>query len=264
MKEIPYRECCGDDLAYHSGHCSPHHSPPAPKNENRVQNNVGGSSGQGGRHGKAGISVGPDDRIHGLAKHIKGNAQTDIEEILLRILKSLLIDRAAEQRDDLVLQQQIHRCQHQTSGHTHDHSIPHTAFGRGLVPLTQADAHKGAAAVSDHHGNGQRHHRQRKNHRVRSIAIGPQIAGIGDENLVDDVVQCAYQQRNDARNRVPSHQTAHRFGAQKLTVLFHKTFPSSSQKARSPLSLDLRHRLRAGSVYFSPDSFPPGWHCTAG
>lgn len=48
----------------------------------------------------------------------------------------------------------------------------------------QADAHVRAAPVADHDRRGQRHHGEGKHHRIRRIAIGAEIAGICDEELV--------------------------------------------------------------------------------
>lgn len=74
----------------------------------------------------------------------------------------------------------------------------------GILLLTehraQGHADKGAAAVPHHHGDGQGHHRQGKHHRVGGVAVGPQIVGVGNEDLVHDVVQCPHQQGDHAGN----------------------------------------------------------------
>ena len=42
------------------------------------------------------------------------------------------------------------------------------------------------------------------------------LAGVGDEDLVNDVIQRAHQQRDDARNGVLPHQPAHALRPQEL------------------------------------------------
>ena len=61
-----------------------------------------------------------------------------------------------------------------------------------LFLAVQAD--EGAAAVPDHDGNRQGDHGQRKDHRIGGISVGAQVAGVGDEDLVHDVVQRADQE----------------------------------------------------------------------
>lgn len=53
----------------------------------------------------------------------------------------------------------------------------------------EADADKDTAAVADHHRHGQRYHRQWKDHRVGGVAIEAQMGGVGNEDLVHNVVQ---------------------------------------------------------------------------
>ena len=69
---------------------STHHAPFAYKNKDRVQNHIQDSTGQSGHHGKLWVPVGPDDGVHGLAEHIKGDAQGDIEEVFLAVAEGLM------------------------------------------------------------------------------------------------------------------------------------------------------------------------------
>lgn len=108
----------------------------------------------------------------------------------------------------------------------------------------EADAHEGAAAVAYHDGQCERHDGQRKDHRVGRVAVGAQIAGVGDKNLIHDVVQRAHQQGNDTGQGIAAHQASHGLYAQGLTglrelgrsgnylVFFHKMYlPSFIKKA---------------------------------
>ena len=117
MKQIPHRKGRRYHLANHRGHRRAHHAPLAAEDENRVQDDVQHRPGQGGDHGEAGAAVGPDHRVHGLAEHIKRDAQGDVEEILLRTAEGLLVDGAAEHGDDAIGEDQIHRRQHQAGGY---------------------------------------------------------------------------------------------------------------------------------------------------
>ena len=78
-------------------------------------------------------------------------------------------------------------------------------FGGAGFPSAQADADEGATAVADHHRHGQGYHRQRKDHGVGRVAVGAQVTGVGDENLVHDVIKRPHQQRNDAGNGILFH-----------------------------------------------------------
>ena len=98
----------------------------------------------------------------------------------------------------------------------------------GDFVLPEADADEGAATVTNHHGDGQSHHRQGEHNGVGGVAVGAQIAGVCNKDLVHDVVQRTHQQRNNARDRILLHQLADAFRAEKLIGTFHGihlTFP---------------------------------------
>lgn len=120
--------------------------------------------------------------------------QRDVEEILLRIAEGLGIDGAAEHGQDLIGKQQVQRRQHQTAACRQHHGVAHGSAGILSLALAQRDTDEGAAAVTDHDGDGQRHHSQGKDHRISGISVGTQIAGVGDEDLIHDVVERPHQQ----------------------------------------------------------------------
>lgn len=110
--------------------------------------------------------------------------------------------------------------------------------GLFVVPA-QADADKGTAAVTDHHRDGQRHHRQRKHHRIGGVAVGAEIVCVGNKNLIHDVVKCCHQQRDDTGDGVLCHQLSEPFCFKKgIRFLFHRLFP--------PLNMRKRPARRAG------------------
>ena len=122
---------------------------------------------------------------------------------------------------------------------------------RGILVIPpQADADKGAAAVSNHHRDRQRHHGQGKHHRIGGIAIGAEIVCIGNENLIHNVVERRHQQRDDTGNSVLRHQLAHPFCFQKrICFCFHEFLPYKKQ--RRSMQLDLYHMGHALFLFAS-------------
>ena len=53
----------------------------------------------------------------------------------------------------------------------------------------EADAHEGAAAFAYHDSQCERHDGQRKDHRVGRVAVGAEVGGVGNKNLVNNVVE---------------------------------------------------------------------------
>lgn len=104
---------------------------------------------------------------------------------------------------------------------TYDDSIAYAplCFKDFILPKTDAD--KGTAAVTDHDRNSQCHNRKREHNRVGSVAVRTEIAGVGNKDLVYDIIQRADQQRNNARDRVFLHQLADAFRAEELIGTFH-------------------------------------------
>ena len=138
------------------------------------------------------------------------------------------VHRSAEHGKNGVRKNQIERGQHNAADQTHHHRIADAPLCLGDFVLPKADADEGAAAITDHDGNGQRYHRQGENDRIGGIAIRAEIAGVCNKNLVHDVVQRTHQQRNNARDRILLHQFADAFRAEKLIGTFHGihlTFP---------------------------------------
>ena len=228
VQQIPYCQRCGDHLTDHSGHRRAHHAPAEAENEDGVQNDVQRRTRKGGHHGKPGAAVGTDDGVHGLPEHIKGYTQRDVEEIFLGMMIGLGVDRSAEHGENGICKDQIHSGQNDAADQTHHHRVANAPPCLGDFVLAKADADKGAAAVTDHHGNGQRHHRKREHDRIGGVAVGAEVAGICNKDLVHDVVQCADQQRNNARNRILLHQLSDAFRAEKFIGTFHGihlTFP---------------------------------------
>ena len=221
MQQIPHCQRCGDQLTDHGSHCRTHHAPAEAENEDGVQNDVQHRTRKGGDHGKPGVAIRADDGVHGLPEHIKGDAQRDIEEIFLRVVIGLGVHRSAEHSQNGVRKNQIERSQHNAADQTHHHRIADAPPCLGNFVLSKADTDKSAAAVTDHHGNGQCHHRKREHDGVGGIAVGAQIAGVCNKDLVHDIIQRTHQQRNNARDRIFLHQLADALRAEELIGTFH-------------------------------------------
>ena len=213
VAEVPDGQGSGCDLTKDRGHRRAHHTPPEVEDKERVQNDIDDCAQEGGDHGKLGIPVRPDDGVHGLPEHIEGNAQGDAEEILLGVVKGLLIDRAAEHGDDGVSKKQINSGQHKTAGHSENDRIADAVFRFTHLASTETDADKGAAAVSYQNSNGQCHYGQGEDNGVGGVAVRAEIAGVGDKNLIHNVVKGAYQQGNNTGNGVFPHQAPDLFSS---------------------------------------------------
>ena len=221
MQQIPHCQRCGDQLTDDRSYCRAHHAPAEAENEDGVQNDVQRRTRKGGDHGKPGAAIRADDRVHGLPEHIKGHAQRDIEEIFLRVVIGLSVHRSAEHGQNGVRKNQIEHCQHDAADQTHDHRVAYAALCLGDLVLSKADADEGAAAITDHDCDCQRHHRQGENDRIGGVAIRAKIAGVCNKDLVHDIIQRTHQQRNNARDRVFLHQLADALRAEKLIGVFH-------------------------------------------
>ena len=105
--------------------------------------------------------------------------------------EGLLVDRAAEHGDDLVSENQIDGGEDQAGRYAEEDRIADTSarFPSLLPPETDRD--ECAAAVSHHDRDGERHDRQREDDRIGRIAVGAEVAGVRDEDLIDDVIQRA-------------------------------------------------------------------------
>lgn len=138
-----------------------------------------------------GLPVTADNWVHGLAEHIKRDAQCDIEEILLCEHMGFGIDRAAEKCKDRLAEDQVNSGQDNTAGNTENDRVANGFMCVLLGIASQRNTDKGTAAVTNKNGEGKRNYGQRKYDCIGRIAIGAKIAGVGDENLIHDVVKCA-------------------------------------------------------------------------
>ena len=208
MAQIPNGQPCSQNLSQNRGYCRSHHTPSQAKNKDGIQHNIHQRSRQSGGHGKLGAAVRADNGIHGLTKHIKRNAQSNIKEVLAGITKGLLIDPAAEHAENGILKNQINRRQHNADYDTKYNGVS-DAFP-GIFPLIgpQADAHIGTAAISNQNGQGKGNHRQRKHHRIGRVAVRAQVGRIGYKNLVHNVIKRCHQQGNNTGDGVLAHQAS--------------------------------------------------------
>ena len=205
----------------------------ATENKHRVQDDVHHRSGQSGSHSEAGTAVGTDNRIHGLTKHIEWDAQGNPEEILLGLDKSFLIHPAPKHTENGFLEYQIKSRQNQADNHRQHHGVTNAATGVILGACSQADTDISAATIPYQYGNSQGHYCQRKHHCVGRVAIRAQVTCVGNEDLVYNVIQSSYQQRNDTGNSIPFHQFPNRLRFQeRIGTLFHKLKPPRKKVIR--------------------------------
>ncbi len=109
-------------------------------------------------------------------------------------MKGFLIDSTAKHGDNAVCKNEVYGCQSKTADKDQYYCIANAAFCPGGFISAQCHTDEGAAAVSDHDGDGKGNHGQRENHGVGCVAVRAQIAGIGNKDLIDDVVERANQQ----------------------------------------------------------------------
>ena len=105
--------------------------------------------------------------------------------------EGLLVDRAAEHGDDLVSENQIDSGEDQAGRHAEKDRIADTSARLLSLLPPKTDRDERAAAVSHHDRDGERHDRQREHHRVGRVAVGAEVAGVGDKNLGDEVIKRA-------------------------------------------------------------------------
>ncbi len=188
---------------------------------NGVQNHIDDGAGNSAAHGELGASVRADDGVHGLAEHIERDAQADVEEILLGEGIGLRVDLGTKHGQNLFREAKVSCHQDQAGKDAQQDGVANAFVGLFRVLLPQADADKGAGTVTDHDSDAQSQHRQGENHRGGGVAIGAQEGCVGDEDLVNDIVQGTYDQRNNTGNGIPAHQRSHLLGYEKCVCLFH-------------------------------------------
>lgn len=187
--EVPNREPCGEHLTEHSRDGGAHHAPAEAENEERVQDYVNHSPRDRGGHGEARVAVGAYDGIHGLTEHVEGYAESYPEEVFFGEREGLVVDSAAEHGEDGVVENEVGRGHNEADDDAEDDGAADAAVGVVVCAGAEADAHEGAAAVAYHDGQCERHDGQRKGHRVGSVAVGAEVGGVGNKNLVNNVVE---------------------------------------------------------------------------
>ena len=195
VEQIPHCQRCRDQLTDDGSHRCAHHAPAEAENEDGVQNDVQHRTRKSGHHGKPGAAVRADDGVHSLPEHIERHAQRDIKEILLGVVVGLGVDRSAEHGKNGVRKHQIERGQHNAADQTQHHRIADAPLCLGDFVLPKADADEGAAAITDHHAIASATTVRGENDRIGGVAIRAEIAGVGNKDLVHDVVQRTHQQR---------------------------------------------------------------------
>lgn len=272
MQQIRRRQHGREDLADDRRDGRAHHAPPAREDEDGVEDDVAHRARQQRQHGIARAAVGADDGVHRLAEHVKRDAERDPEAVFARVGERLGVDRRAERCQDRIHEDEVHRHEHDAYDEREHDGVADAAVRFLRLPRAEADADIGAAAVADHGGDGERDDRQWEHDAVGRVAVGAEIARVGDEELVDDVVQRADEQRQDAWQREFAHQRADRLLGEKGIGLgfVHACLRFSAQrqkngtrracacKPRKPTHTTLAYRFVSeccASVYraFKPD-----------
>ena len=216
MEKVPDRHQSRDDLAQDRGQGRPHHPPLQTEYQNGIKDDIEDCACQSGDHGKAGAPVRTDDRVHGLAEYIEGNPQRDPEKVDPGLLHRLFIYCAPEHGQDRISQRQVKKGDDQAHGQAQYDGIADGAGRILLLPPAQQNTDIGTGPVSDHDREGQGDDCQRKDDRICRIAIGSQIRGVGDEDLVDNIVESRDQEGNNAGNSIFPHQSSDRLRLQKV------------------------------------------------
>ena len=187
-----------------------------------VEDHVSDGTGNSSDHSKFRAAIAADYRVHGLPEHIERDAQRDIEEVFLCERMGFLVDGASEQGKDGFAENEVDCRQHKAAYYTEYNCIANGLVGvlSGVSP--QRDADKRTATVTDKYSDAERHHCQREHHRIGGVAVRAEVAGIGDKDLVNDVVKRAHQQRDDAGDGVLAHEPSNTLRPQKLISGFQK------------------------------------------
>lgn len=214
-EQVCRRQGGGHDLPGNGGDSRTGYAPTQDVNTDRVKDDVQHCPQRQGRHGKAGTAVGTDDGVHGLTEHIERDTQSDPKEIFFGKPESLIIDPGAKGVQDRHLEHKVDPHQHQADRNDRDDGAADAPAGVVLLLRAETDTDKGAASVSDHDGDGDGHHRHGKHHRVGGVPIRAKIVGVGDENLIDDIVKCRHQHRDHAGDGKFPHELSNALMLQK-------------------------------------------------
>ena len=163
-----------------------------------------------------------DHRVHGLPEHIERDAQRDIEKVFLCERMRFLVDGAAEQGEDGFAENEINRCQHKAADHAKHHGIADGLVGVLPGIASQRDAYERAAAVTDKHGDAKGNYGHWENDSVCRVAVGAEVACVRNKDLVNDVIERTYQQRDNTGDSVLTHELSNALRPQKLISGFQK------------------------------------------
>lgn len=154
-----------------------------------------------------------------------------IEVISLKIgVYKIFAETGGENRGG---ENEINQREQNAAGNAEHNWVAYAARGVFRVLFTERNAYKGAAAVAYHYGDAERYYREREYNRIGGVSVGSQVVGIGDEDLINDVIERADQKRNYARNRVFPHESAYPFG-DKIRMIFQKITSYKAKKYAGP------------------------------
>lgn len=100
--------------------------------------------------------------------------------------------------------------------------FPTPFFDAVQITFAQFEAQISSTAVTDEHGKRKGNDGDGEDDVCRTVA---QISDTpANKNLVDDVVECVYHQRNDTGDGEFDDQPTHRFGCKRTFVLIRSVF----------------------------------------
>ena len=99
----------GSDIIARNGDTTRSQASVQDVNADRVKEDIQHRPQHQGRHGKARTAVEADDGIHGLAEHVKRDAQRNPEKILLGEPEGLIVDPGSKSGQNWLLKGQINR-----------------------------------------------------------------------------------------------------------------------------------------------------------
>ena len=185
----------GQDLPRHGRPGRALDPPVQAEDEDGVQDDVRHRTGDGGDHGILGAAVGPDRPVGGVRQHVEGEGPQQDRKILHGHADGRV--RGTKEAEQRLLPDAADDHQKNAGGKGHGDSAADAAVGALGVAPALAEAEVGRAAVPHAPAEGHGDHQQGEDHPRGGVAQVPQLT-VADEDLIDDVVQGADEQRQDA------------------------------------------------------------------
>ncbi len=156
-----------------------------------------------------------------MPEHIEREPDGDIKEIFFRQVERFRIDPPAEDGDQGVVKDEVQHRQKTPCPDGQQDSVPDGMSRFLFLPVPQQTADHGTASVTEADRDAERDHGQREHDGICRVAVGAEVACIGDKDLIDNVIQCPDQKGDDAGDGVFPHEPPHPFGGEEILCFFH-------------------------------------------